>query len=1145
MTGDDRVPLPGRQRVLALVREFQTRPEARGAPTSRRTPVLILTGPRGCGKTALLDELAHRMTDLVPHARVDCAKLDPDAPWEVLTYLAFELNRTAAGYRAIPFPRFFTARAVVAASFRGGDAKNPADQRARVREVLEQYRSVDRLKDFLANRAAEVSELLPVVGGLPGVAGAVRYAPALVLRGLVSRPLGRRALLGSGVDWFGSGDRAYAELARVHRLTRPDADPEEKREAAEWMWRAFLADLRAAFGSGAAFGRGADARSWSLDCALLLDDLDCEAGRALYSALVAARGSDADPLLVVATGGAELVEDVAGEDAAVAAEDGGPEEWIARGAPDAHPVALRDLTADEVTELIADRAPAWPGSRRVIASAVHRFTAGHPAATALLVTAIADTGPAATTLAAVLGRRWRPAADEPDRTRTTVAQRLVREFTTDRDDLPLLELCAAARDAEQAVRLADSGLAPTPPGRDPVPDRLRAPGPDGRPVLLPALRHALLLRLAADPERWRAAHTWLRDNGDPDDRLHHALALRDVPAVVDRLTALADDPERWLAALRAATTAPNDLPDALVVPARLLAELGLPHRGGARATTARLVVALWLAEDPLSRGDRADLLTGAAADLDELRREQRGNAEPLRRAASALRSRGGERPGEAGRWREPAEEPVDFTPPLPAGARTRSRVRALALAAVLAVAATAVVGYSWELLTRCAEGVHERGGECVGVTDGSYAFDPAAEGVSAAILAENERVADLPHVTLVVLTPLTPHAGGSVTDRRVRAQLAGAHVAQLAANGGDRLPKVRLLLANPGSRQQEWRPVVEQLTALIEPERIVGVVGVGLSTTAAHDTALALAAAGLPMIGTVVTATGFATDADGKRVKGFVRVNSTTGDQIGVLSRHLAQTDVREAVLVYDNSESDLYTATLHREFEQIAAATGRPAITVQGQFDVEGSLDVQFREIMRDLCGDGAPDTVLYAGRAVLLDDLIESLRGRDCVRDRLITLVTGSDAALLRTRPELRPGARDASLRILYTPHVDPDAARQAGIAEFDALVAQVERLGLDPLDLADGWGVMMHDAVLTARESISRVSRGMNAAAGELPSRQDVRADLERFDRERNRVLGAGGAFTIDAGTGNAVGRRLPVMEVGPDGSFSVKAIVDVPR
>src|SRR5262245_45672179 len=106
--------LYGRQGPTALVREFMTRPERDGFPTSRQVPVIWFTGSRGCGKSVLLRELAEEFTGWVPYARIDCGALETNDPWDVLAVLVFEFNRSAAGYRGIPFSRFVTAQVAMA-----------------------------------------------------------------------------------------------------------------------------------------------------------------------------------------------------------------------------------------------------------------------------------------------------------------------------------------------------------------------------------------------------------------------------------------------------------------------------------------------------------------------------------------------------------------------------------------------------------------------------------------------------------------------------------------------------------------------------------------------------------------------------------------------------------------------------------------------------------------------------------------------------------------------------------------------------------------------------------------------------------------------------------------------------------------------
>ncbi|MBP2335782.1 DNA polymerase III delta prime subunit [Saccharothrix coeruleofusca] len=1137
---------PGRHRAVALVREFATRPEPKGYPTTRRTPVLIFTGPKGCGKTALLDAVESHLRGKVPYARVNCGALKSSTAWEVLPLLAFDLNRNCAGYRAIPFPRFVTAQVAISAQV---DSPGQA-ARLRVREALENARRVDQLRTFLDELAQDVSGAVPAVTGVPGAVAAARYASKLLLEGLVSWRRGRRVVLGEGLEWYGSGNQAYDELVRLNLLTREDATEADRKEATELLWAAFLADLRAAFAKGRA-------RTWSMNCVLLLDDLDSRPGRLLYRALADARRGEPDPLTAVATSAGGVAWHVAPDEEIPFAEEGSYQDYLERRQgeyeSDSYPVALRDLTSDEVRDMVADVAGPRLNARRAVAAEVYRFTRGHPAATAVVVKAVGDSTGDTPPLKRLLAARWRGPVDEEP---VTVGERLLRELlgSPTPELLARLETCAAARDVEQADELARSGLVPRQHGGvELVPAELRVRDPGtGRQVMLPALRHLLLRRLAAEPQRWTAAHTWLRDNGRESDRSYHALALRDVDAVVEGLQRRLPDSRAWFAELEAVTTAPNDLDTDESDPARVLAAAGRtgPAQEPGR-TTARVVAALWIANDPLSTADRAELYNSAAWDLRTLAQQPGVARNDFLKAAALVETK-----AEAGDTAVPGrprrqvtareQAPPDFTPPVPKRALRRKRVRLVAVAAVLALVVGAAVVVGVNLFTRCGAGVQNRGGECVGVTDGSYVFDDRLAAVQRRILEENRRVEALPHVTVALLTPLLPTDVGSVTWQRVRAQLEGAHVAQLAANEDKREPKVRLLLANPGSAQQEWRAVVDQLVDSAEAQRLVGVIGVGQSTTNAQQTARALSAAGIPMVASVVTATGFHVEPPAqpgepaRYLKGFARVSSTTGNQIAVLSDYLAEQGVSRTMLVYDINEDDLYTGTLYDEFKA-AAAAGRLSIAVESRFDTEAALDTQFREIMKDLCGDGAPDTVLYAGRAVLLDDLIDNLRQRGCARERRITLVTGSDASMLRTRPDLRPREDQPDLAVVYTPHVDPDAARRMGITEFDRLTAEFERLGFDTADLADGWGVMMHDAMLATTEAISRSAIG--AKPGELPTRQGVRAALERSDRERNQVLGAGGAFTLDATTGNAVGRRLPVIEVSPDGAFHVKAIMPV--
>jgi ABC-type branched-subunit amino acid transport system substrate-binding protein len=1124
--------LYGRQQAVGLVREFMKRPEHDGKPTSRRVPVILFTGPRGSGKTALLTELKNRLDENVPYSCIDCGSFDAGLPWNVLTRLVFDFNLSAAKYRKVPFPRFVAARVVIEEEL---DLNDEPTAERQVEDVLARYREAGRLRAFLTGLAEELAAAGPGLGGVPGAEGAGRKIAEGVSKALLSW----QVLNDEGVTWFGTGAAGIRRLVELNRLTR-SANEEDKQEATKRLWAAFLADLRAAFGTG----RGA--RAWSLNCVVLLDDADSRRGVLLLRELTQARRQHAvdhpgepDPLTVVAT--ASVRTHIAPDGRIVAAEEAGYADYESRTGVESewyYPVGLRDLTFDEVHVMVA--AAGGGVSNKQLAASVYRFTLGHPAATAVLVDAIVRNGGRTAPLKTLLQVRL-PGGQQD----VTAEQKILRLLVGETSGEPFENLvtCSAARNIEQAEHLSrsDSDLV--------VPLELRASGPEA--TMLPVLRHLLLRRLADDAEKWSWVHQWLRDNGEEGDQWYHALAGRDVASVttwlVDRLgDTKVDD---WLAALHSITAAPNDLDCDDADPDQVLAMVGWTEpQDGLTAAVARLVAALWIAHDPMSHADRHKLFKAVEEDLRVLRQTVRQGRARLSEETERFTAMAGDphkvvlsidapstatKPGA-----RPNVVPATFVPPVTTAERKRGRLRTVTIAAGMAVAVVAAVVVLWNQWSSCGDGVTEQGGECVGVTDGSYVFDDRLAEVEGKILAENERVDSEGHVTLALLTPMIPSETGSSTWERIRAQLEGAHAAQLTANEEDKWPKVKLVLAHPGSNQQEWRRVVGQLVEMIDaPERLVGVIGLVPSSPETQEVMRELAAANLPMVATLVTATNI----NESRVEGFTRVSSTTHDQVTVLSDHLGTATPRKAMLVYDGDEENLFPAALRDDFETVAPARANLAITVESRYDTEAPLSSQLKSIMGDLCGDGAPDTILYAARAELFDELVVNVRERNCARDRVITVVSGSDASVLRARDDLKPNSRDdnAPTVIVYTPLVDPDALRQDGVAEFDQLAAQFAELGFGAADLADGWAVITHDGVLAATEAVGRAAAGRG---GELPSNTDVRFELGRTDRERNQVRGASGTFTLDAETGNVVGRRLPVVEVDQNWTFTVKGIYD---
>lgn len=651
----------GRDSAIELVEDFLLRPEqADGRPHSRSTPVLVFTGARGTGKSALLGELARHANQQFLFAQVDCEQVPSSSGRDLLAGLVFELTRRCGDYVKLGFPRFVTGRLALTLDL---DLSSRERARAQVEKALEEHRNVDKLRDFLGELASEVLPAVPGPDRVPGMGTAGQYLPGVVLDGLVSRRWGRRVVLGSGQDWYGHQDRGLArnaldELVDLSRQANHPSAGDAQRDVDETLWAAFLADLRSAFRSGRSAVR------CTFNCAVLVDNIDSPAGMAFVEELLQARSNHAahvsggaDPLTVVATTRAGRSRRFSGSDEPVrTVAKAGYEDYRKQsdGQPDRgwYPVALEDLAQEQVRNMVAD--VAWSsGSNHRIATSVHRFTRGHPGTTRLLLDQFAELGGGDAELGRLLEfrdvDRWGEQAG-------SVEQRMLRPLLAELPDDVVEDLvtCSASRDLDDATRLeAYSTLLPAARIDDPeCSPALWVRTEDGTTrEMLPVLRRLLLRRLAAREEgetaSWSAVHGWFRhrcaQSGDESGELHHALALGEAEFVARRLAELL--PFRpvhgWLELLHAVTAAPNRLEHA-DSPVEQVRELTAWTRAEATATASlgRLVVALWVAADPLVDHGRERLYQEIAADFHDIAPHSGDGLAVLRDEASRYRAKG-------------------------------------------------------------------------------------------------------------------------------------------------------------------------------------------------------------------------------------------------------------------------------------------------------------------------------------------------------------------------------------------------------------------------------------------------------------------------------------------------------------------------
>lgn len=676
---------------MGLVREFLIRPERNGLPQSRQVPVLIFSGSRRSGKTALLKDLARGFDQRIPFAHLDFESIDATSSRQVLAALVLELNRKSGEYGELAFPRFLTGQIVLAQNL---DTTDRTSAREKVKQVLEEYRKLDKLREFLTETAQDAASSVPfveqgthnqstalTVGNqvqAGQIYGDVHFhqsiaetpaprqisagAPGPVRKGLLFRRWGRRrrGVLGEGQRWYGHQDKALEHdpvnvLVDLNRQAKSPDVQDDQREFQELLWAAFLADLREGF------SHGVRAEKRTYNCSVLLDNIDTSLGRDFLIGLTRARRQRAahapdaaDPLTVVATsrGGFSQRIPTVGESVGTP-EAASYEDYRKRSEgqlePGWYPVELSDLTPDEVSNMVAALG-LYSGSTRRIATMVHRFTSGHPGSTRLLLEAIVERGEAPTGLRTIL-ESGEPGELEPSG--RTVEECLRDELLADvpADALADVVTSAAARDLDQVHLLAVRGglLAGARSQESPVFDAslwTRAESGEGRvmhPVLRWLLLRCLIDRPAGHSADWSAVHSWFRDqyagSGEPAGELYHALALGEVEFVTRRLADLLArlDVHEWLELLRSVTAAPNAF-DHILSPVdrvRDQTRWSKPEEPLV-ASLARLIIARWLAADPLN--DKQGLHREIAAEFHEIAPHAGDGITVLREEARKYRS---------------------------------------------------------------------------------------------------------------------------------------------------------------------------------------------------------------------------------------------------------------------------------------------------------------------------------------------------------------------------------------------------------------------------------------------------------------------------------------------------------------------------
>jgi hypothetical protein len=484
----------------------------------------------------------------------------------------------------------------------------------------------------------------------------------------------------------------------------------------------------------------------------------------------------------------------------------------------------------------------------------------------------------------------------------------------------------------------------------------------------------------------------------------------------------------------------------------------------------------------------------------------------------------------------------DFRPPPRPGDQKRAR-RArtgLVVLAVLVVAAAGVTSYHFATrsgrapspspLALCPGStpqfqVFRNNGACVGVTDGSYVFNPSLAPIERAIASENASVREQrTYATVALLTPMTASATSDVSLARIKDELAGAYAAQLAANGGDLSedrPPIQLVLANEGTSQElAYGQVTGLLTEMRRPPaNLRAVIGMGVSVEQTVLGAKILSKAGIPMIGAVTTAD----QLDWSNITGLARVVPDVSDQITALQRYFAaHGGLGPAVLIADSNTSDLYTSDLMKDF---TAAFGQDLTSQAQPFGPGLGESTELRLITSSVCSlTGIPPTVLYAGRESDLPTLISNLQGAPNCGGKQITVVTGSDAVALPASQTANQ-TREGHVSVVYSDIANPNPK---------AVLAAVQKVFADSpagiASLSDPWTIATYNAMTTASIAITDAA----SASSPVPLLGTVLGVIPLLS-QRQEVPGATGLFSIGT-DGNVINPDVPILKL-TDGSVTL--------
>ncbi|MFF3498434.1 hypothetical protein [Streptomyces sp. NPDC003247] len=498
-------------------------------------PVLVLSGGRGLGKSAVLGEVWEAYTERTrggearrrtPVALIDCEDEQFARPpheespeswspvWQALLVLAEQLTEPVKAAGQLTFPRLTAGLVAVRASDWSGRADSERIRRELVRILLlnERASRFGMAGRWAARVAARV--IGAASGQGPFVAAAIEATLEALSEGFTSHKEQKPS------QWYRTYPNASGNAKRGLLLLAGNfrAGDTSRGHAERWLVRALLADLAEAYS-----GLGSHLRRLGRPV-VLLDNARGGPGPGLLDAVLRDRAEGiADQVVCVATvrgDGHPALGDAVRRGLPEVARAAG---WEPGSSPSSRAllVALPPLSPDDTLHMVGAVCDDIEVPPR-LPHATHRLTGGNPLGIVLLATAARQNPGRAASLGRLLTADVRPEEGGTDGG-PAYGELLRRLVPADRlDELTVL---AAAHDHDSAVALAAAHL-PDDFGSSGVRSlRVRLaeeglPSAPGHFVGDPFVRTLLLLRLYhrdAGHDGWRAVHeTLIRHYAEPD-----------------------------------------------------------------------------------------------------------------------------------------------------------------------------------------------------------------------------------------------------------------------------------------------------------------------------------------------------------------------------------------------------------------------------------------------------------------------------------------------------------------------------------------------------------------------------------------------------------------------------------------------------